>query len=219
MKVEERLTDWASHYHSQEDYQRIFYLMDKTMKQLHDHNYYITNFNPDEITFSHQGNQISFVEYKQQTTFDNQKEQEIDQNIYNLSFLAVGIYSETLPYLTPQFLKENFQQFKIFLPEEDITYYQSVLTRKNYIYYSDFKDAKNQQQIKKLNDSLSSDQGQKKGVQKTKATAAGKAYAELESANQSSNMAAFTTRFLLPFLILAASLLIPLFAFLLGLSS
>lgn len=218
MREVQNLKEWSNHYHSQEEYQKTFYIMDKTMKNIHENNYYVANFNPEKINLYEAKNDIPIVEYKSLVPFDGQKEQEIDQNIYNLAFLEVGIYSDTLPYLTPEFLKTEFAQFKIFLPSEDTLYYQKVLTQKSYTYYSDFKDTQNKIQIDKLDKSLQEEGGRGKGIQKSKSTAAGRAFAEREEESKN-NTAAFVTQFLLSFSIIAVSLLIPLIAWIYALTS
>ena len=81
---EETLDEYTKTYHNNDEYTRLFYVMD------------------DDIT-----NKIN--------------------NIYNLAFLEIGLLSETLDYLRPDFLKQNFSQFKIFIPENLVNYYQMIL--------------------------------------------------------------------------------------------
>ena len=81
---ESALDEYTKTYHNNDEYTRLFYVMD------------------DDIT-----NKIN--------------------NIYNLAFLEIGLLSETLDYLRPDFLKQNFSQFKIFIPENLVNYYQMML--------------------------------------------------------------------------------------------
>ncbi len=213
------LDDWMHEYHNLDEYQSMFYLMSLTMKYIHSHNYQITNFNPNKIVFETSDDVTShpetYVIYQNIESFGDDPVKDMHNNMYNLAFLQVGIYSSTLPYLKPDFLKENFNQFKPFLPEDDIIYYQRVLVNNNYFYYNDYRDQKNQQQIDALTKQTNSGSGDRsKTSQLTKATAAGKLYNFDDKDNNP--MAAFVSRFLLPFLVISLSLLIPIAAFIFG---
>ena len=109
------LKEWQEHYHTTEEYQQLFYTMDLTMKILHQYNYQITNFNPTNITVGTNENEQTYIMYQQVAPLNsNQSLTDIHQNMYNFAFLQVGIYSNTLDYLTPTFLKDNFDRFTIF---------------------------------------------------------------------------------------------------------
>ncbi len=210
--MEETLEEWKEKYHSQDEMQQTFYQMDETMKYIHQNSYHITSFHPSKITLGKTENGQSYVSYHELQPFGNNPVEEMNQNIYNLAYLQVGIYSDTLQYLKPEFLKEDFQSFKVFLPEEDSSYYERVLTQKAYFYYSDYRKAKNEQLIDKLHEDLPLGKGTSRSL--AKKTAAGKLY-NFEDDN---HIAAFVQHYLLPFIILSLSLLIPLFAWFIALS-
>ena len=125
----------------------------------------------------------------------------------------MGIYTSTLEYLKPSFVKENFEQMKYFLPQEDIPYYTRVLRDGAFIYYSEYKDALYKKTLTSLEKDLSIDGGNGKNQTLTKSTP----YSALYTSNDESNKAAFVHYFALPFLIISLSFLIPLFAFLFAL--
>ncbi len=214
------LKEWQEHYHTTEEYQQLFYTMDLTMKTLHQYNYQITNFNPTNITVGTNENEQTYIMYQQVAPLNsNQSLTDIHQNMYNFAFLQVGIYSNTLDYLTPTFLKDNFDRFTIFLPQDDVSYFRKLLVQKGHFYYSDYKNAQNEQKLAVLNKEMAEDTAQGKAQHraqtKTKATAAGKLYG---LPDEKEGMGAFVQYYLLPFLIFSLSLLIPLIAWLFALS-
>ncbi len=217
------MKNWQEEYHEIEEYQRVFYLMDSTMKYIHENNYQIANFDGNEIIlgFDDQTKEINYVLYQSLLPFSNEAVEEMHRNIYNLAFLAIGIYSSTLPYLKPEFLKENFSQFEYSLPKDDIRYYRDVITRNNYFYYSDFVNARNEREINTINKDLEKldGNGSSKGRSMTKATVAGRYMSDAYDhafTSDDNKTAAFVTRFVLSFIIIALSLLIPIMAYIFG---
>lgn len=213
--MERTLREWQESYHTTEQYQQTFYVMDSTMQQIHAHNYYITSFSPDKIRLGEQDAKTIYVIYQELAPLDESTTAEkIHQNMYNLAFVQLSIYSE-IPTLKPQFVKENIDRFAMFIPEEDFPYYRRMLAQNGQVYYSDYKNAKNQHVINELNKSLEEDSSrQKQGHSLSKATAAGKLYA---FPDQKDDMAAFVYCYVLPFIILSLSFLIPFMAWLFAL--
>lgn len=224
---EKTLKEWQEDYHDISEYQKLFYVMDKTMKNVHQYQYYITNFNPSVITVGTDKNNQEYVVYQSMDKISDADDVDdiIKKNIYNDAFLQVGLYSETLDYLTPQFLKDNFDRFTLFLPEKDVPYYRRVLLQHASFYYSDFKSMQNEQMAQQLESSLENDASSKGqsnggnapslGTTKQKSTMAGRLF----SADDDNKMAAFAQYYVLPFIVIALSLLIPLTAWLIALSS
>ena len=219
MPYEDTLYKYCESYHNNDEFSRLFYVMDYTMKNIHNKGYYITNFNPKNIVVGVTNKNQDYVIFNSLDVMDNDITNKINNNIYNLAFLQVGLLSGTLDYLRPDFLKENFSQFKIFIPENLVNYYQRVLVNRGYFYLTDYLNTKNSQEINKLSKSLEEDGG--RGRSYVKSTGH---YDDddkiipmkLPNEDNKDNIAAFVTNYALAFVIIASSLLIPIIAFLLG---
>lgn len=218
MSHEITLKEWFMSYHTDDDFVKMFLIMDKTMKYIHDNGYYIINFNPKNI-FIGVNNKEDYVIFNSLDVMDDDITNKINNNIYNMAFLEVGLLSETLDYLKPEFLKQNFSQFKIFIPENLVNYYQAILVTGGRYYLFNYVDIKNQREVDALTKSLEEDnRGSKKGHSKVKATGHyDDNIIEFPTPKKKDNdIAAFVTNYALAFIVLASSLLIPIIAFLLG---
>lgn len=198
------LKDYMNSYHDTKEYQQTFYIMDKTLKYIHENNYQVYSFNPEEIVLYKEQDKMLGVDYQNITALSSEATNEIHQNMFNLALLEVAIYTSTYPYLKPDFLKENFKEISMLLPSEDVPYYRRNLVEKNNFYYSDYCDARNKNEIEKINRSLETEGGRGRGL--AKSTPYGALYQNLGDDN---NKSAFVTRFILPFIIISLSLLIP----------
>lgn len=131
------LNEYFKMFHSQEDLRNVFFSMDQALKYIHDHGYCIDVFYPTEIEILN--NDINYIQFKKLLQLSNDpklREKMINQDIFNSAFLQIGIYSNTLKYLKPSFLKENFNSFINYLPSQDIEYYRNVICNNNYSYLS-----------------------------------------------------------------------------------
>lgn len=215
--LEETLENYTKTYHDNDEYIRLFYVMDSTMKYIHSKGYYVINFNPKNIVVGLTNDNRDFVNFKSLDVMDDNVTDKINNNIYNLAFLEVGLLSETLEYLRPEFLKENYSQFKIFIPDVLVNYYQMILVNGGHSYLSDYLNIKNKQE---LNRALEEEGG--RGRSKVYSTGhygnEEEKIVPLKLPNQDNkdNIAAFVTNYALTFLVIASSVLIPLIAFLLG---
>lgn len=205
------LTDYMSSYHDFKDYQQTFYVMDKTLKYIHENNYKVHSFNPDNIfLLNNSDNKTTAVSYQNVVSIGDKPVDEVHQDMFNLALLEVSIYTSTYPYLKADFLRENFKEISMLLPNEDISYYRRNLLEKNYFYYSDYCDARNKNDIEKINKSLEAEGGRSRSM--VKSTPYGAIYQEIADDNSK----AFVTRFILPFIIFSLSLLIPLLSIILA---
>ena len=222
MPFEETLDDYTKTYHNNDEYTRLFYVMDSTMKYIHGKGYYVINFNPKNIVVGVTNDNRDYVDFKSIDVMDDDITNKINNNIYNLAFLEIGILSETLEHLKPEFLKENFSQFKIFIPENLVNYYQMILVNRGHTYLCDYIEIKNKQEISKLNKALLEEGGAGKGRSYVKSTGHygndedDKIMPMILPKKKDNDIAAFVTNYALAFVILASSLLIPIIAFLLG---
>ena len=219
---ESTLDEYTKTYHNNDEYTRLFYVMDSTMKYIHGKGYYVINFNPKNIVVGVTNNNEDYVNFKSIDVMDDDITNKINNNIYNLAFLEIGLLSETLDYLRPDFLKQNFSQFKIFIPENLVNYYQMILVNGSHHYLSEYLEIKNKQEITKLTKSLEEDGGSSRGRSYVKSTGH---YGNDDNnvvdfpsipKKKDNDIAAFVTNYALAFVVLASSLLIPIIAFLLG---
>ena len=219
--LENTLDEYIKSYHDNDEYTHLFYVMDSTMKYIHGKGYYVINFNPKNIVVGVTNDNRDFVTFKSLDVMDDDITSKINNNIYNLAFLEIGILSETLEYLKPEFLKENYSQFKIFIPENLVNYYQMIVVNGRHTYLSDYIEIKNKQEVNKLNKALEEEGRSSKGRSYVKSTGH---YGNDEDniipmplpKKKDNDIAAFVTNYTLAFAIITSSLLIPLIAFLLG---
>ena len=209
-----KLRDWFQQETNEEKLKKAFYNMSSTMKYIHSYDYYISNFNLSEIEINNPET-LSPIQYNQLNKMNEDDDQDIiNRNIFILALMQVGVYTNTLNTLNAQFVKENFSEFEMFLPEDDIPYLRGVIQRNSPVYYCDFVDEKNKREIEKLEQeaNLSSKETGGMGIQKKKATSIGTAMADKETAKLYSSLeekqAAFTNFLILPLAMIWLGLLL-----------
>lgn len=181
-------------------YSKLFYNMSATMKYIHDNDYYINNFSLDSIEII-DSDKLSPIKFDnlEKISFEDEDEVIIN-NIYLLALMQVGVYSNTLDYINPQFVKENFDAFETFIPQADVPYLKGVITRKSPVYYCDYVNERNKRDIEKMEKEVGSSGGY--GMIKQKSTAAGRALADKDTKKMyreiDDRQAAFTTFLILP---------------------
>lgn len=186
------LSEWLKTHSSQEEYQDLFYKIDKTMKYVHSQGYYITSFNPNAIQL--ENNSITFTQLYPCT---NENYQDLTkQNITALSYVSIATYNNCLDFMNPSFIKDHFEVFTNLVPEEDIPYYRSVIVGNKDIYYSDYFEYRYRRN--NAYDSSTSNTNQRV---LSKSTAVGKAYS-LPEVDLPNNNAAFVRSFLLPAIVI-----------------
>lgn len=176
--------DLKEYYETQpsaEDMQRLYYNMSTAMKYVHEHDYCIKSFNLSDI-------EVLDVEKKGPIRYKTvvkmpitEENQLINEDIYNIAFIQIGIYSGTLNYLKPKFLKENFNMFAEFLPQDDIPYFRGVVERGASVYYCDFVAERTRREVETLQKEVG--EGSAMGIQKKKATSIGSAFADKDTRN------------------------------------
>lgn len=174
-----KLSDWLDNNPSKEKVQKLFYNMSKTMHFIHTNDYCIKSFNPKEIEILNEQN-LNPIQYNTVIKIPKEYKQEIiKEDIYNLAFIQISIYSKIdINILKPIFLKENFNLFRQYLPEEDVPYLQGVIERGNTSYYYQYVNVNNKRQIEKLENDLNSEGtnlAHSNSYQKAKSTSIGRA--------------------------------------------
>lgn len=167
-------------------YQYLHLRLDQKTKYLHDQGYYVQSYNPNEVFIS-DGNII----YRQIAKIESDREELIRRNILAQTLLMVAVYMD-IDALNTEFVKENFSSFSEFLPAEDQGYFSGIIERNSGIYYSEFSKFRDERELEKYKSELestapeetNSNKGDNKSQGKalTKATAAGKLFAEVEDA-------------------------------------
>ena len=207
------LGKWYQTHHSDDDCMKLFSEMDYSMYKVHKEGYYICSFNPEAIEILEQYNK-DIVKYNYLDKLEGDINLKISKNIYDAATLQLALYMGLEPSnLNQEFVRRNFSQFEIFIPSNVVSYYRRVLVNNVSLYLSDYLQAKNSQELAKLEKSLDEDGASSKGKDLVKRT--GK-YTTDEGdlpVKDDNNIAAFATNYLLAFVIISVSILIPLLVF------
>lgn len=223
------MKEWLTHYHSQEEYQSFFINMDLAMKYIHDQGYYIDSFALDTIDIlNHSEKQIRFNQlHIMPLDFSSQKDL-VRDNIFLSAVLQIGVYSDCLEYFHGEaitYLKNNFEDFSLFLPKEDIPYYRGVIERGASVYLSSYVGERKKRDLNNLDQQINDDGiGKDKTLVKTNGTSltaedlVPQNIIELQGvySNLSKNDAAFARALIYPILILLVGLTILLLSYLLS---
>ena len=219
---EETLEEWAKHYHSNSDMSETFRAQALALKKTHEQGYYVVDFNLNQILVGKSESYGKYVQFKKVAPFPKKEEESLKlKNVKTECFLEIGLYSSMFSDLSvqfnPTFLKENFDRFAIFLPEEEFKYYKKVFVYDSMDYLCDFLAKNAEMQVNKMEKELESEGGRSFN----KSTPVGRAVSQnmKESfVQEPSSQAAFATTLVLSFVVITLSLLIPLMAFLFGVS-
>ena len=68
---EETLDEYTKSYHDNDEYTRLFYVMDSTLKYIHGKGYYVINFNPKNIVVGVTNDNRDFVNFKSIDVMDD----------------------------------------------------------------------------------------------------------------------------------------------------
>lgn len=200
-----KLKEWYKYNSDEDKMKKLFFNMSSTMKYIHSYDYCVKSFNLNDIEILN-SEKLSPIQYNTVVKIPVDDEGEvIHEDIYNLAFMQIGIYTNTLDNLKPQFLKDNFDSFATFLPEDDVPYYKGIIERGASVYYCDYVNERTRREVAKLQSDvgeLSKNNGGR-GIQKRKTTDIGVAYADRDTKNLYNNLddsrqAAFTNFLILP---------------------
>lgn len=145
------LSEWVNSHHSEDEMRSVFLNMDRALKYIHEHGYCIDVFHPSEINVLN--NDDKYIQFKKlvelSKNYDIAKEM-VREDIFRSSFIQIGMYTNSLSYLNPNFLKENFDSFAEFLPNDDVSYYRGVVQRGASVYYCEFSEEKSKRNLEDL---------------------------------------------------------------------
>ena len=152
------LDQWVQTHYSEEELRSIFLNMDRALKYIHDHGYCIEVFYPSEIkVLNNEDDHIQFNKLIELSHDSSIRREMVKEDIFNSSLIQIGIYSKSLKYLTPEFLKENFDNFAQFIPQDDIPYYRGVVQRGASVYFCEYAVEKRNRDLVELEKELGED--------------------------------------------------------------
>lgn len=152
-KVDESvsLKSWINTFRSEDELREVFLNMDRAMKYVHERGYCVKSFDPKEIEILNGSiNQIKFNTLLQMPNDYSIQKQIVKEDIYNSTFIQIGVYSKCLEYLKPEFLKQNFERFSTFLPQGDIPYYRGIVERGASVYFCEYAMEKKKKDLEML---------------------------------------------------------------------
>ncbi len=133
------LDEWIELHPSEEDLRTVFLNLDMALKYIHDHGYCVYIFYPSKIEIlDNKPDHIRFRHLMELSKDPVRRKEMIKEDIFNSSFIQIGIYSNSLKYLKPDFLRENFDSFIQFIPSTDVPYYRGVIQRGAAVYFCEF---------------------------------------------------------------------------------
>lgn len=161
------LNEWLQSYRTNNQLQNLFVNMDIAMKYIHDQGYYISSFALDRISLlNHSIRQIQFQKLAPLPYDISQQKQVVRDNIFMASVLHIGLYAKCLQHFTMNTIpaiKDNFQQFTIFLPPEDVPYYSGIIEKGASVYYSAYVGERKKRDLQNLEKEVSSGENNSSG--------------------------------------------------------
>lgn len=133
------ILEWVKNHRSEEDMRELFLNMDIALKYIHDHGYCIEVFFPTHIeVLDNKPDHIQFDNLIELSNDPIERKQMIKEDIFNSSLIQIGLYTNTMRSLTPDFLRSNFDDLARFVPEGDIPYYRGVVQRGASVYFCEY---------------------------------------------------------------------------------
>lgn len=163
------LSDWIISHPSEDDLRTVFINMDRALKYIHEHGYCIEVFYPTEIEVL--GNSPEYIQFKKLLELSSdpgRRREMIKEDIFHSSLIQIGIYTNSLKYINPNFVKENFDSFIQLLPSEDVPYYRGVVQRGASVYFCEYVLEKRNKDLDNLEKQLEESGGTDKGRLLTK---------------------------------------------------
>ena len=152
------LDEWICLHPEEEDKRSVFLNLDRALKYIHEHGYYVESFHPSHIFILNEDDRYVFFKDLAPLSLSVFEEQ-IRANLFQSSVLQIGIHSGTLEHIQADFLKQNFDEFVQLLPEGDVPYYRGIIQRGSVVYYSDYILAKSNKDLKELAGQIDQEEG------------------------------------------------------------
>ena len=213
--MEMNLKEYLRHTKNEENLQKLFYNMSKTMQYIHGYDYYISNPEISDVLIKNV-EKLSPIQYRNLKKVPyNDNGERINRDIHNLAILQVATYTDLIDYVRfddsryEQFLKDSYEEYKSLIPENDERFIDGMINRDSVVYYSDYVDRRNELELEKLqkevNGGKDTDGGLSRGIQKVKSTSIGSTYSDMDKETRDlysnimeNRQAAFTNFLILP---------------------
>lgn len=152
------LSEWAESHPSEEELRTLFLNMDIALQYIHKHGYCVDVFYPTMIdVLNNQPNYIRFRKLIELSKNEDNRREMIREDIFRSALIQIGMYSNSLKYLTPDFLKNNFDSFVQFLPSSDSPYYRGVVQRGASVYLNDYAAERKKRDLAELEKEVGGD--------------------------------------------------------------
>lgn len=152
------LMEWINTHRSEDEMRSVFLNMDRALKYIHDHGYCIDVFYPTEINVLNDDDR--YIQFKKlvELSKDYEIAKEMKrEDIFRSSVIQIGLYTNSLNYLNPEFLKEKFDSFAEFIPSDDVPYYRGVIQRSASVYYCEYSLERRKRDLEDLEKQLGED--------------------------------------------------------------
>ena len=219
----DNLFDWVTSHNTDEEKREVFLNMDIALKYIHDHGYCIEVFHPSRIEIlNNMPDHIQFDNLIELSHDPVTRKEMIKEDIFNSSLIQIGLYTNTFKNLTPEFLREYFDDIARFLPEGDVPYYRGVVQRGAAVYFSEFALEKMNRDLEQLEKQISESEGGKPLVKENNRTVDNLSNDEINDNiyKQINGMrdAAFVNSLVIPTIVLISLLLIGILGWLISLT-
>lgn len=160
--IQDTLLEWVQSHPSEEEMREVFLNMDIALKYIHEHGYCIEVFYPSRIkVLNEMDDHIQFDSLMELSDDPMTRKSMIREDIFNSTLIQIGFYTNTLRSLTPEFLKENFDDICRFVPEGDVPYYRGVVQRGASVYFSEYALEKMNRDLEQLDKQIQESEGTK----------------------------------------------------------
>ena len=156
------LLEWVRDHHSEEEMRELFLNMDIALKYIHEHGYCIEVFYPTHIEIlNHKPDHIQFDNLIELSKDPISSKQMIKEDIFNSSLIQIGLYTNTMRSLTPEFLRSNFDDLARFIPEGDVPYYRGIVQRGASVYFCEYAVERMNRDLEQLDKQIAETEGGK----------------------------------------------------------
>ena len=181
---QQSLKEWLSNHSSYDDLRLLFFYIDGTMQYIHENDYAIDDFSPNEI-FIVKNNikSIRFHKLVELSKDEINRKNMIYDNVFSLSLLQIAAFFSSvdndldfdqiirsLSSNNGSILKQNLDSYLKFVPESDIDYYEKVINNRESVYYNDYYYKIEENKLNSSNDNMSN-QSTKQMIKKSNNTA------------------------------------------------
>ena len=152
------LSEWVSLHPSEDELDEVFLNMDVAIKYLNDRGYCVEIFHPSKIyVLDDMPDHIKFSAIPLPDDYAT-SESMIKEDIFNSALVQIGIYTKTLNNLTPDFLRDNFDEISQFIPAANVPYYRGVVQRNAKVYLSEFAAERSKRDLESLEEQLGTEE-------------------------------------------------------------